>query len=368
MSKESRILFICVYILVGLGLVMTYSASAIYAEHFHDNFQYYLLRQIVYAVVGTTVLFITASIPVNFWKENARGCMLLAIVFLTMVYFPVIGHAAGGARRWISLGFFNFQPAEFAKIASCIYLADYLSRKKKMIKTGDLRVFGPPLLLVGIACVLTILQPDLGSCAFILLLVAILFFWSGVRLHYVLTAFLVILPIFYLVVVRVPYRLARVTAYLNPWNDPQGSGFQMIQSLLSFALGGLKGVGLGEGIQKLFYLPSSYNDFIFSVIAEELGLFGVFGVMLLYLVIFVCGIQMAEKAHQDYEKFLIVSLTLMIVLQALIHMLVTVGLIPTKGLPLPFVSFGGTSLLFNLMAVGLLLGTDRQFQLKRKRV
>lgn len=360
MSRQARILFICVFLLVGFGVVMTYSSSAVYAQYRYANAEYFLLRQFLYALLGTFILFVTASVPIAFWQKNARGMMLCAIGFLVLVYAPVIGHSGGGAQRWINLGLVNFQPAEFAKIAVCIYLADYLSRKHKVIKKGGLFIFLPPLALIGTICCLTLLQPDLGSTAFIVLLVAVLFFLAGLRMHYVMIALAVILPVLYFLVVRVPYRAARVTAYLNPWNDPQGSGFQIIQSLLAFGLGGVKGEGLGQGMQKLFYLPSSYNDFIFSVIAEELGLIGVIFVLLLYVVIFVCGLQMAENSKGDFQKLLTISLTLMIVLQAIIHMLVTTGLIPTKGLPLPFVSFGGTSLLFSMMAVGLLLAADRK--------
>ena len=362
MSKEARILFIAVYILVGLGVVMTYSASAIYAEHVYKNPQHFLIRQAAYVILGTLFLFATAAVPLQFWKTHARALILLSIAFLMVVFLPVVGRSAGGAQRWIRLGFFNFQPVEFAKIAVCLYLADYLSRKMKFIKKGGPAVFIPPLILVGMICALTLLQPDLGSCAFIFIISAILFFLAGIRLRYALITSLIFLPALYFLVIRVPYRMNRMTAYLNPWDDPQGSGFQIIQSFLAFGLGGVKGAGLGQGTQKLFYLPSSYNDFILSVIGEELGLLGVLFVMLLYFIIFFCGIQMAEKASHDYERLLISSLTLVIVLQALVNMLVATGLIPTKGLPLPFVSFGGTSLVMNLAAVGFLLGMDRQLR------
>lgn len=360
MSKEAKLIFICVSLLVGLGIVMTYSASAVYAEYLYRNPQHFLVRQVIFAFMGTAGLFITAAPPLSFWKRNSRALILLAIILLMLVYLPVIGRSAGGARRWINLGPFNFQPAEFAKLAVCIYLSDYLTRKRKYIHQGSLGVFFPPVLLVGVVCVLAILQPDLGSCAFIFLISAILFFLAGIKLRYIFSAALIFIPIFYFLVMRVPYRLSRVTAYLNPWQDPQGSGFQIIQSMIAFALGGWNGVGLGESTQKLFYLPSSYNDFIFSIIAEELGLLGLLAVILLYGVIFVCGIQMTEEAHSDHERFLIYSLILLISLQAAIHMLVATGLVPTKGLPLPFVSYGGTSIVMNLMAVGILMGIGRQ--------
>lgn len=366
MSKRGKIFFFCVCVLVGFGIVMTYSASAIYAQHVYDNAEHFLFRQCVYALIGTFVMFGAASVPIAFWQKHAKSMIILAIVFLVLVYLPGIGHTAGGAQRWIGLGMINFQPAEFAKLTVCVYLSDYLSRKIKPIKKGSFFTFLPPLVLVGAVCVLTLAQPDLGSTVFMLMIVAFLFFLSGIRFRYVLAAVMAVVPVFYLLVLRVPYRASRVTAYLNPWDDPQGSGFQIIQSFIAFGLGGVHGAGLGQGIQKLFYLPSSYNDFIFSVIGEELGLIGVFFVLAIYAIIFVCGIQMAEESRGNYERFLIMSLTLMIVLQAIIHMLVTTGLIPTKGLPLPFVSFGGTSLVFNMMAAGLLLAADRQSLRRRQ--
>ncbi|MBN1689243.1 MAG: putative lipid II flippase FtsW [Candidatus Omnitrophica bacterium] len=360
MSREMRFFFVTVFFLIGLGVVMTYSASAIYAEYLYNNSVHFLVRQVMYAFFGIVLMLATANIPVSFWKTNARVMMLTAIFLLILAFAPLIGHAAGGARRWINLGFFNFQPAEFAKLAICIYLADYLSRKKKIIQKGSLKVFLPALFLVGCVCALILMQPDLGSCIFIFLIVGVLIFLVGIRLKYLWVASLVVIPIFYFLVMRVPYRLNRVLAFLNPWEDPQGTGFQIIQSFMAFSLGGVRGVGLGESMQKLFYLPSSYNDFIFSIIGEELGLIGVFVVMAAYIVIFVCGIRMAQRSAQDFERLLVLAITFLIVLQAIIHMLVTTGLIPTKGLPLPFVSLGGTSLVMNLVAVGLLLGIDRQ--------
>ena len=359
MSKAAKFFFVCVYSLVAIGVVMTYSASAIYAEKVYRDPQFLLIRQSIYALAGTVLLFMTASIPADFWQKNARGLVLSAIVFLGLVFVPGIGHLAGGAQRWIGMGIINFQPAEFAKLSVCIYLSDYLSRKAKDIKKGSLLVFIPPLLIVALMSGLLLMQPDLGSCAFISLITGILFFLAGFRLFYVGTGIAVALPVFYFLVIRVPYRLSRVTAYLNPWDDPQGSGFQMIQSLLAFGLGGVQGVGLGQSTQKLFYLPSGYNDFIFSITAEELGLVGVLVILALYLCIFISGMRMAAKADNDFKRLLISALTLMIVFQALVNMMVATGLVPTKGLPLPFLSYGGTSLVINLMGTGLLLSLDR---------
>lgn len=362
MSKEGKVLLIAVYLLVSLGIIMTYSASAIYAEQAFKSPTYFLKRQILYAAIGSIFLVLATSLDPHLWKEHARELVVLSFILLVLVLIPVVGHEAGGARRWIRLGPVNFQPAEISKLAVCLYLSDYLSRRIKGIQRGEFSVLLPPLLILGLTCGLILLQPDLGSSVFIFMVAAILFFLAGIRIRYVLLASLVFVPVFYFLVVRIPYRLSRVTAYLNPWNDPRGSGFQIIQSLLAFGMGGLKGVGLGESTQKLFYLPQSYNDFIFSIIGEELGLLGAFSVLALYATILLAGLRIADRARGNYEKLFVISLVLLVVLQALINMLVATGLIPTKGLPLPFVSYGGTSLVFNLLGVGLLLAMDRTIQ------
>jgi cell division protein FtsW len=361
-SKEAKVLFIAVYALVCLGIVMTYSASAIYAEQSFKSPTYFLKRQLLYGVIGTVVLFFVAGQDPYLCKQHAREILILSLLLLILVLIPLFGHQAGGARRWIRMGPINFQPAEISKLAVCLYLADYLTRRIKGIQRGEFSVLLPPVLILVLTCGLILLQPDLGSSVFIFVISALLFFLAGIRIRYVLLASLVFVPIFYFLVVRIPYRLSRVTAYLNPWSDPEGSGFQIVQSLLAFGLGGWRGVGLGESTQKLFYLPQSYNDFIFSIIGEELGLLGAFSVLLLYGVILLAGLRMARRARGNYEKLFVLSLVLQIVLQAAINMLVATGLIPTKGLPLPFVSYGGSSLVFNLLAVGLLLAMDRTLQ------
>ena len=360
MSKEARLLFIVTYVLVGIGVIMIYSASGVMAHDWHGTELFFLTRQVLYVVLGTIGFFIAARLSPDFYKQNARAFMLLAIMLLMAVYLPVIGHSAGGARRWLHIGGFQFQPVEFAKIACCVYLADYIARKIAWVQKGDIRVFLPPLILIGMVCVLTILEPDLGSVAFIVMMTSVVFFVSGLQLRYVFGAVAVLLPALYFLIIRVPYRLSRLEAYLNPWEDPLGSGFQIIQSFLAFASGGVHGVGLGQSTQKLFYLPSSHNDFILAVIAEEMGLIGVLAVIVLYLLFFFCCIRMAQKADQPFEKLLITSITLLIILQTVFHMMVATGLVPTKGLPLPFISYGGSSIVVNLIAVGMLMSLDRR--------
>jgi len=365
MSLPAKILFVVVYILVALGIVMTYSASAVYAAHVYGNSSYFLLRQLLFAAIGTALMFAVATTPVSFWQRNARTVIILSIFLMIMVFLPGIGRSAGGARRWISLGPVNFQPVEFAKIAVCLYLSDYLTRKTKIINKGGFTVFIPPLLLIMSICSLSLLQPDLGSCFIVLVISGILFFLAGINLVYIGMAVMVAVPALYILVVRAPYRMSRITAYLNPWQDPQGSGFQIIQSFLAFGLGGVHGAGLGQSTQKLFYLPSGYNDFIFSILGEELGLVGVLSTLVLYAVMLICGVQMSRRTDDDYKRLIILSIVLLIVMQALINMLVATGLVPTKGLPLPFISYGGTSLVFNLMAIGFLLCVDRSIPKRR---
>lgn len=359
MSKEAKLLFIAVYLLLALGIVMTYSASAIYADHVYGNPYYFLIRQISFVCIGTLLFFASASLPLHFWKQHARSFILLSLILLLLVFAPILGRAAGGAKRWIHVAGLNFQPAEFAKLAICIYLSDYLSRKIKFIQKKSITIFFPPLSLIAIICIFLLLQPDLGSAIFGFLIAAVLFFVVGIPIRYVVLAGSFFLPVFYFLVIRVPYRWSRVTAYLNPWEDPQGSGFQIIQSFLAFGLGGLQGVGIGQSTQKLFYLPSAHTDFILAIIAEELGLIGLGMVVLLYGVIFFVGIQLAERSRTVFEKLLAISLTISIILQAIINMLVSTGLIPTKGLPLPFISYGGTSIVINMITAGILLGIDR---------
>ncbi len=359
MSKEAKLLFIIAYTLVAIGIVMIYSSSGVLAYQRYGNAQYFLIRQFIFAVLGTIGFFIAASMPIQFYKQNARAFMLFAILLLVIVFLPGVGHGAGGAKRWIRILGFQFQPVEFAKLACCIYLADYLSRKLPLVQKGNVLIFIPPLILIGIVCVLTILEPDLGSVAFMVMLTGTVFFIAGFRIRYILGGLLLFIPVFYFLIVRVPYRLSRLEAYLNPWEDPQGSGFQIIQASLAFALGGTHGVGLGQSTQKLFYLPASHNDFILAVIAEELGFVGVMAILCLYILFFLCCIRLAKRTEQPFEKLLILSLTLLIILQTIFHIMVETSIVPTKGLPLPFISYGGSSIVANLTALGILMAIDR---------
>lgn len=358
-SKESERILVAVFILVAIGIVMIYSASAMFAERFFQDSAYFLKKQLIFAAVGLITLFGCMTIPPRWIRDNSRFLVFFSIFFVLTVFLPVIGKTGGGARRWIHFFNFSIQPVEFAKIAVCAYLSDYLTRKSKKITQGSLLPFIPPFFILGVLALALILQPDLGSVVFIFLISMILFFLAGLKMRYIFTALALALPAVFFLIIIEPYRFRRILAYLNPWDDPQGSGFQIIQSFLAFGLGGIKGVGLGASTQKLFYLPQSYTDFIFSIIGEELGLIGAFTVMGLFVFIMLQGIAISQKLSDPFRKYFAYSLTLIISLQAIVNMLVTTGLIPTKGMPLPFVSYGGSSLVFNLAAIGLLVSLDR---------
>ncbi len=359
MPRESQLLVAIMYILVAVGVVMTYSASAVFADQLFKSPTYFLRRQLLYVIIGSFLFLVLASLDPEFLRRHSRLIMGVSLVMLITVFLPVIGHSAGGARRWIRLPLFTFQPVEFTKLAMCVYLADFLSRKKKPISEGGLSVFAAPTMVLLLTVGLVILQPDLGSCIFLFLLCGFLFFLSGIKFRYIAVAILLAGMLFAFLIIKAPYRLRRVTGYLDPWSDPQGSGFQIIQSFLAFGLGGIKGVGLGQGTQKLFYLPQSHTDFIFSIIGEEIGLVGGITLVALFLVFFLIGNRIANKCRNLFHRLLAHALILLVTLQALINFLVVLGLIPTKGLPLPFISYGGSALIFHMAAVGMLVAIDR---------
>jgi len=359
MSQESRSIIIITFLLIAVGVIMIYSASAVFADQLFGSPSYFLRRQLFYVILGLLAFAVSFYSNPEFLRSHSKSLIIFAFFLLMLVFIPGLGHSAGGARRWIGFSFFTFQPVEYAKLAVCLYLSDYLTRKMKLMVTGDHMVLVPPIAVLLFMLSLVIIQPDLGSTIFILMIAGILFVLAGIRLRYVVIATIPLLLAIVALIVKAPYRMNRIAAFLNPWKDPRGTGFQIIQSFLAFSSGGIRGVGLGQSTQKLFYLPQSYTDFIFSIIAEELGLIGTLFIVSLYGCFFIMGVRIANKTHDPFYRLFAYSLVLVITLQALINILVTTGLVPTKGLPLPFISYGGTSLIFNMIAVGLLLAVDR---------
>jgi cell division protein FtsW len=345
--------------LVGLGLVMVLSASSMLAQERFDDPYHFFRPQLVYAILGLTIMFITKHIRYQWLCRSSYLFLLITIAALILVLIPGIGYRAGGASRWLRFAGLSFQPSELAKLTLVIYLAYSLAAKREKIKQFSYGLV-PHLVVLGILVMLVVAEPDLGSAVILTLIALIMFFVAGVRVSYLISLGLMVLPVVYLLIVRSPYRLKRITAYLSPWDDPLGSGYHIIHSFFAFASGGLTGMGPGAGRQKLFYLPECHTDFIFSVVGEELGFIGVTLVAILFLILVWRGVSVALNAYEIEGTYLALGLTLVIGLQAFMNMAVVVGLLPTKGLILPFFSYGGSSMVVNFACLGVILNVASQ--------
>ena len=359
MVRNIRIsIFTTTVILICIGIVMIYSASSIYAwERYKDSF-FFLKRHLSFLFIGAFLTFLFMSVDYRKLKRSARPLLILSILLLVLVLIPGIGREVAGARRWFRFKFISFQPSELANIAIIIYIADFIFRKGNYIRTF-LHGFLPPMLILGLAALLILMQPDLGTALALGIVVFIMLFMAGVRLSYLLSVILASLPLFYILIFSVPYRRMRIMAFLNPWLDPKGSGFQIIQSQIALGSGGIFGVGLGQSRQKLFYLPAAHTDFIFSIIGEELGLLGTIGIILLFMIFIKQGLKIIKNSQDTFGYFLALGLVLMISFKAVINIGVSCGLLPTKGLPLPFISYGGSSFIFDMISVGILMNIAR---------
>jgi len=359
MIRTVRInLFSVTALLICIGIVMIYSSSSIYAwEKYHDSF-FFLKRHLSFLSLGLLLTFFVMGLDYRSLRKYAKPLLIVTLFLLALVLIPGIGREVSGARRWFRFKFISFQPSELANLAVIIYVADFISRKQEVI-TEFFRGFLPPLSVLGIAAILIMLQPDLGTTMALGIVVFIMLFASGVRKAHLLTVILAGLPLLYLLIFSVPYRRLRILAFLNPWADPRGSGFQIIQSQIALGSGGFFGIGLGHSRQKLFYLPAAHTDFIFSIIGEELGLLGTLGVIILFMLFIQQGVKIIRNATDKFSYLLSLGLISMISLKAAINIGVSCGIMPTKGLPLPFISYGGSSFIFDLVAVGILANIAR---------
>jgi cell division protein FtsW len=362
-NTRSRLLMI-VTILIAIGIIMIYSTSAIYANEKMGDSLYFLKRHLIYLAAGIMMMLLAMAVDIQTLKKYAKPIMCFSVVLLVLVLIPHIGREAAGARRWFKIGPLNFQPSEFAKIAILIYLADLLSRKEKTIKSF-LHGYLPPIMVLCMVLGLVLLEPDLGTAIAISVIGMIMLFVSGVRPLYLFASIMASIPALYMLLFRVPYRRKRMMIFLNPWSDKRGAGFQIIQSFVALGSGGLFGVGLGQSRQKLFYLPASHTDFIFSIIGEELGFIGAASVVVLFILFIWEGMKITFNSYGQFEKLLSMALVSLVALEAVINIGVTAGALPTKGLPLPFISYGGTSLMFHLTAVGLLLNIAKSSEVYR---
>jgi cell division protein FtsW len=352
-------LLIVTLALVGIGIVMVYSTSAIMAgDRFGDPY-YFLKKQVLYAGIGFFLMILMLFLPHRILKRFAYPVLILSILFLVAVLIPGIGHRAGGSTRWLKIESFSFQPSEFAKLGLIIFLAYFLTKKEEKMRSFSFG-FLPTVLFSGLVIALVAKEPDFGGALFLAAMVFLLLFIGGTRVIYIAGAVMVAVPVIYYFLMSSGYRSKRLMSFIRPWEDPTGTSFQIVQSFLSFGSGGLFGLGLGEGRQKLFFLPAPHTDFIFSVIGEELGLVGAMVIILLFFIFTARGIHIGLSLEGRFASYLALGITLMISLQAVINMGVVLGLLPTKGLALPFLSYGGTSLVTNLIGVGILLRLSRQ--------
>ncbi|MBI1952601.1 MAG: putative lipid II flippase FtsW [Candidatus Omnitrophica bacterium] len=345
-------------ILLAVGVVMVYSTSAIYCSQEHGDPAYFLKRHLAYLAVGIVLFLWVLSLDPDRIRRWVKPLLVLTLVSLVVVLLPGLGRRVSGASRWFRVGSFSFQPSEMAQVAVILYLADVLTRKGHTI-TSFFRGVVPPLLVLGLTLGLILVEPDLGTAVALAVVALVLFFIAGVKPKVLLGLFLAALPAVAGLILMKPYRVRRILSYLNPWADPEGSGFQLIQSLVALGSGGWIGLGLGESRQKLFYLPAAHTDFIFAVMGEELGFLGASVILAALGLLIFYGVRIAMTATDSFGTFAGIGFMTLIALESLVHVAVNLGVIPTKGLPLPFISYGGTALVANLVSMALLLNLCR---------
>ena len=357
-SNPDFILIVVTLMLLSIGLIMVYCASAIWAAYKFDDSFFFVKRQMLFAGIGVFAMFFIMNINYWTWRTWAKVLVIVCFILLIAVLIPGIGMERNGSRSWIGVGAFSIQPSEFMKLAMIAFLAKFLSEQQKYITTIK-KGLAPSLGLVFLAFGMIMLQPDLGTGTVMVGTCVVMIFVAGARIIHFVWLGLMGVAGFVVLVLSAPYRIKRITSFLDPWEDPLGSGFQIIQSLLAIGPGGLFGLGLGQSRQKFFYLPEPQTDFIFAIISEELGFIGGSFVILLFALLLWRGIRIALGAPDLYGSFVAVGIISMVAIQVMINIGVVSGLIPVTGITLPFLSYGGSSLTLMLMAIGVLLNISR---------
>jgi cell division protein FtsW len=362
-NKERRFILNTILILTLFGILMIYEASSLYAYKAYGDFAYFFKKQVIFFLVGLALFFLALLVNLGFLKKHSKEFLILVVFLLIGILF--LGRKAGGARRWLNLPGFNLQPSEMLKIFFLIYCADYISRKGSIMK--NFRKLLPLGLALGTICFFVVLQPDLGTAIFWMIWILIFFFMHRARKKYIFLIVLLGIVSSFFLVAFYPYRFRRITAYLNPFADPQDAGFQLIQSQIAYGEGGILGVGLGEGRQKLFFLPAAHTDFIFSIIAEEFGLIGSLSIIFIFFIIFHKMFNIAKLAKDDFRRSILLGIILVFFLEVVINIGVSCGFFPTKGLPLPFISYGGSNLITHYILLGLFFNASREEEISNKR-
>ena len=358
-SPVDRTVLMITYLLLLIGLIMMFSASGVMAEMRYGDSMFFLKRQAVWIVLGLLVLHWVSRQDYGIWKTVMPLMLGLTVVILALVLIPIVGSEVNGARRWFRFGGFSFQPGELAKLTAVLYLSSFLVRREKDITNFTKGVLAP-VTVVGTLALLALLEPDMGTAVVMFSILLGLLFLGGARISHLSSLVLSLLPLAYLLIMKSDYRRRRLMSFLDPWEDPNNTGFQLSQSFVALGNGGLAGVGLGEGRQKLFFLPEAHADFVLALVGEELGFLGTGLLMVLFAILLVKGFRIAGRAPDAFGRHLASGVTLLIGIQVLINAGVVSGLLPTKGLTLPLVSYGGSSLLVSLIAIGILLSISRE--------
>lgn len=356
---DNALIFVTGALLI-IGLVMVGSASISIADGKLGQPLFYFNRQLIFAVIGLVLATLVVSVRLEVWRQLAPLLLIIGVGLLVLVLIPGIGREVNGSRRWLPLGPVNIQVAEIIKLFSIIYVADYLHRHHGQLHGSFFKVFGP-LVLLGLAALLLLMQPDMGSVVVILSTVLAMLFLGGARLDVFAALMAIFAGLFAVLIWLAPYRLQRLQTFMDPWQDPFGSGFQLTQALIAFGRGDWLGVGLGSSMQKLFYLPEAHTDFLYSILAEELGLLGALSILVLFSVFIWRALAIgraAELAGQVFGAQIAYGIGIWIGLQACVNMGVNMGVLPTKGLTLPLMSYGGSSLLLTCLAIALLFRVD----------
>jgi cell division protein FtsW len=357
-KPPDTLLFFSIASLVAIGLVMIFSASSAVALVEHHDVAYYAKRQIVWLVVGLVIAYGAYRLDYRQLKRWAPYLLIFSILSLLAVLVPHVGFAVNGARRWIGASSVSFQPSEFAKLGLVVYLAAMLATRGERI-VSLVRGLFPLCIPVVIMAVLVLKEPDMGTASLLVMIAFAMFFAAGARITHLFAILLATTPAVIVEVLASPYKRERVFAFLNPWKDPQNAGFHIVQSLLALGSGGIFGLGLGGSRAKFFYLPEQYTDFIFSILGEELGLIGALAVVLLFIVFGYRAIKIAIAAPDRFGFFLVIGCVSIVVIQAFVNIGVVTSSWPVTGVPLPFISFGGSSLIVNLVAVALIANVGR---------
>jgi len=360
-TQYDRMLLFAVLLLLTCSVVMVYSASSVVALTTYDDPAYFMKRQIVWAVAGLALMVFTMRTDHRLLSDQrvVIALVLVSLLLLGATLVPGVGKMVNGSRRWLRLGMVSFQPSELAKFALVVYMSYYIAKKGEQLR-DLMNGLVPAYVVTGLFLLIAIRQPDFGATMTMAGVACILLFAGGANLVHLGGTAAIALPFVYIAVVHSAYRARRIFAFLDPWADPQGSGHQIIQSFLAFGSGGVFGRGLGEGRQKLLFLPERHSDFIYAVIGEELGLIGALVVLVLFLVILWRGVRIALASRDMFSRMLALGITLLISIQGMINMAVVTGLLPTKGIALPLVSYGGSSLVVTMGALGVLLNISKE--------